>query len=1544
MTVTTTKLLLHVISKVGLRPSAVGLIVSADRRTPISEVADAIATYQGFEPSTVSVAIHKPNCRGCSPTSPCVEVDPGQTLAGASLVNGTTVTISAGISASPKASQASPAVDAVAQTGPVGLSTAAGQIVVRSGPDAATAHPIELGQEITVGRDRSCDFTLQDPNVGRVHLRVRADAANGQFAIEAVGVDEFPLSVNGQAVTSAEVTVADTIRIGATTLGVQPSLVSRPQNIDTPGIDGRVPFQRTPYYRQPVETVEFEALGVIPDKPEPVRFAYLGMLAPLVMGITMAFLYSPRFLIFAALSPIVGVAGYFEQRRRNGGRYERSLKRFEAKRSQLLIDVKNALETERSLRFASAPDTTEIYERARDRSTQLWVRGPEDEDFLALRLGLAEVSAAIKIRGETRGDDQIRDDLEADLEPLKTLADVPLTINLKQNPTLALVGRKVDTTDLAGALVAQAAGLHTPEELVMAAAVDPSRSLREWFKWLPHFSSATSPLPGPHLGWDRDGADRLLLGLLEVAEARVAQKQNQATQQPWMLVILDVMIAPDAALLTRFLDAAPRANMSALWLSELEDQVPRQAETTVICSPLVNPDPSTVSVTDPRQVSRPLEIERLSAAAAARLARALSGTRDASSATSSSGVPRTVSLYESLGVAEPNAGWVLDCWNATPQLQPDSTTSFSLPLPVGIASTGIAVIDLVAQGPHGLIGGTSGAGKSELLTSMIAGLMVLNPPERANVLFVDYKGGALADLFDGMPHTVGSVTNLDEIRARRALVSLRAELSRRMALMVGKAKDLNEMWDRHPESAPPALVIVIDEFATLVSEVPEFMAGIVDIAQRGRSLGIHLLLATQRPTGAVNENILANTNLRISLRMIDSAESRSVIGSEDAASIPVPLKGRAFMRLGPGQLVAFQAPWSGAPVPTDAETSGVSIDRFEIPAVDGAFRTVEPGGAMSTGLRAVGRSTTPEQNQLAAVLGGIADAARQARSTPGRPPWQPELPLKIRLSDLAQPESDPARQSRDPADSREETDDACFDDIDEPVSELKVAIGLVDDAANQAQHSAVIDLAAGGGLVVIGVGGSGRTTVLSTISAAAAQQPDPPVEYVLDFGSRRLARTTRNPRTAAVATGEDLEAITRIILVLEAELERRRRIQTPQPDDFGVASPTMVAEPDVPILVLIDNYGAAVETFEGSSAGGGLFPWMERLNRILVDGRGVGIYCVLSAGRRASVKTSVLSAITNRVMLRQADHSGYAELGLAGMVSKDRDPPPGRGFVVGTGFPKPIAIQVAMAGGPPQNRSQPPTVQPELQTAPLPDHIYFDPTNDCSVGTRLAPDAVALGIGDITAAVVGVSVSRGPMAVVGPPGSGRSTALMTLAMQLHNQDRLAAIVGPSTSPLGQWAQSMQLSDQTVQLGLASIVAGFLDDLMAATLDHRDKVVIIDDLDILAEQGAVGGREGFDQVSARLSSAGYNWIASLGSGRSYTTNSLVGEARRSRTLLILAPSSRREVQEITGSNVDIRPGIEMIPGRGVLLAAGRGGVVQVATPFVAGSPELSTRLF
>ncbi len=224
---------------------------------------------------------------------------------------------------------------------------------------------------------------------------------------------------------------------------------------------------------------------------------------------------------------------------------------------------------------------------------------------------------------------------------------------------------------------------------------------------------------------------------------------------------------------------------------------------------------------------------------------------------------------------------------------------------IGTWAGGPLSIDLERDGPHLLIAGTTGSGKSELLQTVIAGLAISAPPDRTTFLLIDYKGGAAFGPLAELPHTTGVITDLDFSLAARALISLRAELRRREHLLAEhQVADLARLRDRR--AAPPSLVIVVDEFATLAAERPEFLAGLLDIAQRGRSLGLHLILATQRPAGVISPAMKANIGLRICLRVTDDADSVDVVDSSRAARLPSGVPGRAVLRFSRSRSILFQ--------------------------------------------------------------------------------------------------------------------------------------------------------------------------------------------------------------------------------------------------------------------------------------------------------------------------------------------------------------------------------------------------------------------------------------------------------------------------------------------------------------------------------------------------------------------------------------------------------------------------------------------------------------
>ncbi|MEM7341385.1 MAG: FtsK/SpoIIIE domain-containing protein [Actinomycetota bacterium] len=1421
-------------------------------------------------------------------------------------------------------------------------------LVVTSGPDVGER--VDLGEHIIrIGRDPSCDLALSDPTLERVHLVAQRDEA--MIVTLTTASDANPegaahnIHVDGERIDGVvTVETGQLVRIGATTLrlttpteppgaaghtatGAAAATTSPAVDRDGEAVLGRVGFHRSPYYPAPVGDQHFDALGEIPQSPEHTPFAYLAALVPLVVGVTLGLLISWRFMIFAALTPVMAVAAWFDNRRRTRKRHGLSEVRFRQRLAQRRSDVTDALAVERSRRFLSAPDLATLAARARERSIELWVRDRTAVDGLTVRLGLGAVAPRVSVAPETTGDDELRDEVAADMAALLRMGDVPVTVDLAPTGVLGIVGPRRDGTALASSLLAQLACLHSPDDVILAAALARPSGLAGWLRWLPHVRAAGSPLPGRHVAVGAAEAADLLKHLIAVAETRhdtggspapAAGSQagtgsagisggsgnagNSGGPWPRVVVVVAAEVDVDPALASRLLELGPSAGISIVWLAERNDDVPRQAAATVRCRSLLADEPSILTHTDPDRNDQELWIEWLAADRATAIARDLAPLYDASSPSSAATMPRIATLFDAFGIDAIDADRVEQHWASAP---PGHVVT-----PIGVGVGGPVVIDLIEHGPHGLVAGTSGSGKSELVTSLVAGLMAHHPPDQVTVLFIDYKGGALAEQFALAPHTVGRVTNLDPLLAKRALTSLRAELNHRMGLLKGQARDLAELMVTSPEDAPPALVIVIDEFATLVSEIPDFVAGIIDIAQRGRSLGIHLVLATQRPSGAVNENILANTNLRISLRMLDNAESQAVIGAPDAAAIPAPLRGRGFARLGPGELVPFQSAWSGAALETDPGPVPVVVR-----AMDAAGRPADAlGPAQSVATRRT-PATHAARTQLDETLAAIVAAGRRANRPPARSPWLDELPTVLDLT-AVRAEVVPTAEGDDAG--------------------LVVPIGLVDDPEAQDQYPAVIDFEAGGGVMVLGAGGSGKTTALRTLATAAAlgdsdkgcgrSEPrdcDRAASHSLtivgfDFASRELTALSALPQCVDVATGDDLELVTRLIALLGAEVERRRA-------QMEAAIRAGEPPPDLGrVLIVIDDYGALASTLDGAGANAGaaqgLYVWLDTLNRVIVEGRQVGVHTALSALRRAEVRSGVAPALANRLVLRQSDPTAYAELGV-GSAAVEIDLPSGRGFLNGDAL-----VQVAVIDTDPDRAAQQHAVRTAasgLTGTPAPS-LVSDP-----LPTELAPlpptgerGEVVLGVADLTGEPVVIGTAVDDVAVVGPPHSGRSNALAGIAWHLARSGLDVWAVGPPTSPV---ATTPGLT--STAFGPPHEVGALLDMLVAdleqrSVTDRASVVLVIDDVDRFDDVG-------LDATFSAVTRSGVRWVAATGDGRGFSTNPFVMAIRKARTTLVLQPDSGREVSDITGARVELRAGLTFPPGRGVVVAERQATVVQVA---------------
>jgi S-DNA-T family DNA segregation ATPase FtsK/SpoIIIE len=1376
-------------------------------------------------------------------------------------------------------------------------------VVVLAGPEAGRSLQLGPGQYLA-GRGQAATISIEDPAVPR-----RAFSLHVGAGARAVVLPEDPGSpdvlVDGRPlVRSVALPEESVIQVGGTVLVVRRLMPLPAQVRDRLGC---IPFHRTPYRPSVVTERRFEPLDGIPTRPEPRRLPLLGSLAPLAGGLALyAFSRQPEFLALMALTPVTMGASWLEERRAGGRRSANDAGRFRAELAARRDAVEAAVQAERIERMRAAPDASELARRAELRAVGLWPRGRGAADFLQLRLGLGEQASRVVCPIASEGDPALRREALAALGGYDRLSPVPIVVAAGELSTLAVHGDDDLVGRVAASLVVQAATLHSPEDLILLAAVDRHRPLANHIAWLPHTRSLSSPLASRHVVTSAAAGQALCAQLAGVAKRRTAAREPGADRcWPRLLVVLDEALEIDAAAVGRLLDQAPRAGISVVWLGRSEARIPRQAEAVLRCQP-GRLGPSELWFRDPGRPVTTLEIEPLAPDIADRAVRALAPLRDASSSTATSAIPRVVPLFAALGFDEH-----LPVADAEAQLSRSIVERWvagsgdALPAPLGLTAGGILSLDLVADGPHVLIGGTSGSGKSELLVALVSGLIASHSPERLNLLFVDYKGGAASSEFRATPHTVGYVTNLSGDLANRALVSLRAELNRRMRLLEGRAKDLGEMLERHPGEAPPSLVIVVDEFATLVKEIPDFVPGIVDIAQRGRSLGIHLILATQRPTGAVNENILANTNARLCLRMIDPAESSAIIGSPDAAFIPVPLRGRGLARLGPGELVAFQGAYGGTPLEA-GEAGQVRV------RVEGILGDRPAGPAPRERDRPAGRT------QLAALASAVDRAAESLQVRLPRAPWLDELPALIPLETVL-------RGFRSPA------------------GRWLLPLGEHDDPDRQRQDTVTIDLEEGGGLLVFGAAGSGKTTLVRTLAAAAvrAAPADGVVLFALDFASRALRCLEALPACAAVVGGDDLEAVTRVLAVLEREVARRRGLLAGADSLSAHLSAGGTGVPRV--LAFVDGYTAMRDIFTGEGASAALHGWMDRFHRIVAEGRQVGVHVVITADRPGAVAPVLRSVVPRRLVLRQVDDRALIDLGVPPARARGLELGPGRGLLDAA-----LVVQVACVSAPASDGAAqaarlreigqeirreigrgrgPGTVPPQLRAAPLTgsERLPLAPAGDGKLRRLLA----VLGVADVTGEPVAVDLADGPLVVAGPAKSGRTTALRAVCSSLAASGTEVYVVGPPASPLRRAALPglAAFGDGSAIAALGTELAG-----LAGAYPEVPRVLLVDDADRLLDDAAAAGA-----LDRAARCAGVHVVASLETSSllsGYFQSTLLQELKKARRRLLLQPLDAGELQAVLGVRFPLRPGLGLPPGRGVLLAGRSPVALQVGLAEIA----------
>lgn len=1084
------------------------------------------------------------------------ELAPGDPILGSGLVSGDRVDLSS---------------EARAEITPA--AGGAVDLVMVGGPLLGTRYRLELGRHI-VGRGSGSDVTIDDPTMSRRHLDVSV-GADGITVSDAGSTNGT--FIDGEKLESTRsIGPNDVIEAGGSLIGFEPAH-SLTAASAAEGVE--IPFNRPPRVRPAPRTLAIE-LPTPPEEPTRPRIPMAVSIVPLVIGIALVLLFpeNKAMLLFFAMTPVIAVWSFVEERRSG-------TKSFRAKRDEYVAEVGSTeeriasfIEEDLHVRRDGFPDAAELTERVRDLSPRLWERRPADPDFLSIRVGFGDVPSNIEITAPSTGSRQLREETNERLGRFASLHAVPIVVSLGEAGITGFCGEPADVEALARWTIVQLATLHSPDELELAAIFPSEASSRwDWLKWVPHLGALS------HRG--RIASENEALSLVERLAPSSGPHARAASTHTLVAIDEDTEVPRSA--LGRLLRATG-PDLSVLWLGRDPRELPGECRVVVE----VDTAADILRVLYPEQGRRAEHHgpEGISVDHAQAIAHALAPVRDTGLGPHTRSVPTRIGLWDALEISEPTRSQIRERWRST---------GAGRSIRLGTTGGTPLDVDLRSDGPHALIGGTTGAGKSELLRSMVAAVAYEHPPDRVNLFLIDYKGGTAFEGLTALPHVVGCVTDLDRHLSQRTLVSLEAELKRReIVLREQGARDVLELESKG-KAILPDLLIVIDEFATLVTELPQFVDGMVDIAQRGRALGLHLILATQKPAGVVSEKIRANTNLRVALRMSDEADSMDVIGLPDAAHIPRAIPGRGFVRMGHGEVTEFQSPYASAPALTG-------------PTEKLVLRMFGPTGAPVEAINEDPGASTQLEGLVDAIV--RAGAGFQQQSSP----VLPALPNVLSLKELAPP-TGPGR----------------------------FPIGLMDEPAAQRQQSFELDFDNDGSVLVYGAGGSGKTTLLRTIAASVAMHSTPERIhiYTLDLGTRGLSVLTSLPHCGSVIFADEEERIRRLFGMLRDEIDLRRS-----------ASPSA----EMPtLIVLLDGYAGFAAAFERVEFG----EMVDALPRLIADGRQVGIHFVITADRRGAVPAALTGIIANRIVLRLADDDEYAAFGLSSGPDREALSTRGRAFL-----------------------------------------------------------------------------------------------------------------------------------------------------------------------------------------------------------------------------------------------------------------------------------------
>ncbi len=857
-------------------------------------------------------------------------------------------------------------------------------------------------------------------------------------------------------------------------------------------------------------------------------------------------------------------------------------------------EIKQTRENEKEILERIYISQEDELHKIREFSSELFDRRPTDSDFLCVRLGKGNCKAKREINYKQQERLEVEDELQMIprelFEQNQMLQDVPIVCNLKDNAVVGVVGEKDSLYVTLKNLIFDIALRHFSSEVRMALVVEESEAaIAERIRFIPHFSNAISTR---NIACDDDSKKVLFENLYNELSKRKESKDKKTQLLPHIVLLLYDLAGFNQHPISRFVDEADQLGVSFVFFANMQSAIPMGCKRLITLAderhgdlidtigeqPVVSFEYDSISDSQLEEVSR-----RLAAVVTEEVS--LEGS-----------LTKNINLFTLLNIFSVDDLDLAKRWNSTAVYQ-------SMAVPLGVSKTGVVYLDLhdKAHGPHGLVAGTTGSGKSEILQTYILSVATLFHPYEIAFLIIDFKGGGMVNQFRKLPHLIGAITNIDGKQINRSLKSIKAELQKRQRLFAAaEVNHIDKYIKKYKEGMVkeplPHLIIIVDEFAELRAEQPEFMKELISAARIGRSLGVHLILATQKPAGQVDNQIWSNSRFKLCLKVQGPEDSNEMLKTPLAAEIKEP--GRAYLQVGNNEIFElFQSAYSG-----DSETS-----------VDSSVKPFSIHSVSSTGKRKV-----------------LYEQKSQSSDKRGRT----QLDAIVQYVDSYCEQSGIRR-----------LDSICLPALERviPVPQIlnqmedkRIDIGILDDPDNQYQGHFLLDVA-NKHTFVIGSSQYGKTNFLQLLirEIGLMYSPTEANIYILDFGSMVLKTFEKLKHVGGVVCSSDDEKLRNLFKLLISEINTRKEKMV----SVGVSSFNAYCEAgytDLPrIFVLVDNMTALMELYLGND---------DTFLAIIREGLAVGISITIANANTTGISFRYLSNFANRIALYCNDSNEYNHL------------------------------------------------------------------------------------------------------------------------------------------------------------------------------------------------------------------------------------------------------------------------------------------------------------